>query len=61
MRVVSSQAWGIIPVKVRIGGTQWKTSLFPKDGGYFVPIKDGVRKAEKLEEGDRVTLRLDVG
>ncbi len=53
--------WGMIPVKVQIGGTEWKTSLFPKDGGYLVPIKDRVRKAEKLEKGDEVTLRLDVG
>jgi GNAT superfamily N-acetyltransferase len=26
--------WGMIPARVRIGQTEWKTSLFPKDGGY---------------------------
>ena len=52
--------WGMIPVTVRIGKTQWKTSLFPKDGRYIVPLKDSVRKAEKLEEGDQVTVRLEV-
>ena len=52
--------WGMIPVHVRIGKTEWKTSLFPKDGRYIVPIKASVRKAEKLEEGDQVTVRLDV-
>ncbi len=52
--------WGMIPATVRIGKTQWTTSLFPKDGSYIVPIKASVRKAEKLEEGDNVTLRLDV-
>lgn len=25
--------WGMIPVYVRIGETEWKTSLWPKDGG----------------------------
>ncbi len=53
--------WGMIPVQARIGKTEWKTSLFPKDGRYIVPIKASVRKAEKLEEDDQVTIRLEVG
>ena len=53
--------WGMIPVHARIGKTEWKTSLWPKDDSYIVPIKASVRKAEKLEEGDTVTLRLGVG
>jgi hypothetical protein len=52
--------WGMIPVHVRIGISEWKTSLWPKDGRYIVPIKASVRKAEKLEEGDKVTVRLEV-
>jgi hypothetical protein len=52
--------WGVIPVRVRIGSTEWKTSLFPKDGLYLVPIKASVRKAENLAEGDDVTVRLEV-
>lgn len=53
--------WGMIPVRARIGQTEWKTSLFPKDGRYIVPIRDSVRKAEQLQAGDRVALRLEVG
>jgi hypothetical protein len=52
--------WGVIPVSVRIGKTGWKTSLFPKDDRYIVPIKASVRNAEQLEEGDEVTVRLEV-
>jgi len=52
--------WGMIPATVRIGKTEWKTSLFPKEGRYIVPLKDSVRKAEDLEEGDTVTVRLEV-
>jgi len=52
--------WGMIPVNVRIGKTEWKTSLWPKDGRYIVPINTSVRKAENLEEGDKVTIRLEV-
>jgi len=39
----------------------WKTSLFPKDGRFIVPIRANVRKAEHLEEGDQVAVRLEVG
>ena len=52
--------WGMIPVGVQLGDTQWKTSLWPKDGGYIVPLKDAVRKAEKLEVGDVVEISLTV-
>jgi hypothetical protein len=52
--------WGMIPVLVRIGETEWQTSLFPKDGRYIVPIKASARKAETLEDGDEVTIRVEV-
>jgi hypothetical protein len=52
--------WGMIPATAQIGGTGWKTSLFPKDGRYIVPVKTWVRKAEGLEVGDMVTVRLTV-
>ena len=52
--------WGMIPVTVRLGQTEWQTALWPKDGGYIVPLKASVRKAEKVAEGDSVTLRLEV-
>lgn len=52
--------WGMIPVSVRIGKTEWKTSLWPKDGRYIVPIKLIARQAENLEEGDTVTIQLKV-
>jgi hypothetical protein len=52
--------WGVIPVHVRIGKTEFTTSLFPKDGRYLVPIKASVRKAEQLEKGDKVTVQLEI-
>jgi len=52
--------WGVIPVHVQIGKTKWTTSLFPKDGRYLVPIKAIVRKAENLEKGDKVNLRIEI-
>lgn len=50
--------WGMIPVEARIGVTRWTTSLFPKNGGYVVPLKDRVRDAEGIVVGDTVTVRL---
>ena len=38
--------WGVIPVSAKLGRTSWTTSLFPKDGGFTVPIKASVREAE---------------
>jgi hypothetical protein len=57
---VVSYGWGVIPVAARIGETDWTTSLFPKDGRYIVPVKAAVRKAEGLQEGDDVTVRLSL-
>jgi hypothetical protein len=52
--------WGMIPVEARIGSTRWETSLFRKNGGYVVPLKDKVRNAEGIGVGDTVTVRLSV-
>jgi Domain of unknown function (DUF1905) len=52
--------WGMIPVLVQIGNTEWKTSLFPKDGQYIVPLRMNVRKKENIEEGDEVAVRLQL-
>jgi hypothetical protein len=52
--------WGMIPVTAQIGDTEWKTSLFPKDGRYIVPVKTWVRRAEELDLGDTVAVRLTV-
>lgn len=56
-----SYGWGCIAVQARIGATEWETSLLPKDGRYLVPVKATVRKAERLDEGDTVTVRLTAG
>ena len=52
--------WGMIPVRVRTGNTEWETSLWPNDGGYIVPIKDVVRRAEEVDDGDVLDLRMSV-
>lgn len=54
--------WGVIPATVMIGETEFTTSLFPKNGGYLIPVKVVVQRAEGVTVGDvvGVTLTLDV-
>ena len=52
--------WGMIPVQAQIGKTRFTTSLFRKDGLYVLPIKDSVRKAEGIDEGDHVAACIEV-
>ncbi|MEJ7651062.1 MAG: DUF1905 domain-containing protein [Nakamurella sp.] len=56
-----SYGWGMIPAIVRIGRTDYPTALWPKDGGYIVPIKTLVRRAEEIDEGDEITVGLTIG
>ena len=53
--------WGVIPATVTVGGTSVTTSLFPKDGGYLVPVKNALRLPESLEIGDTVEVTLAIG
>ncbi len=55
-------AWGSVYVRVTVGATAWRTSLFPSKnvGGYLLPVKASVRKAEGLGEGDNVMVYLSV-
>jgi hypothetical protein len=55
-----SYGWGMIPVRVRVGDSEWETSLYPKNGRYVVPVKDAVRRAEGIEPGEVVTVGLTV-
>ena len=56
----ASYGWGAIPVSVRIGGTQWETSLLPRDGGYVLPVKKLVQTQERVGVGDGVTVAMSV-
>ena len=55
-----SYGWGMIPVEAVIGGSQTTTSLFPRDGGYLLPVKLAVQRAAGIGAGDSVTVELTV-
>ena len=57
---MATYGWGVIPVEARIGEVAFETSLFPKDGGYLLPLKDAVRKPQQLSAGDDVIVEMAV-
>lgn len=57
---VATYGWGVIPVAARIGDVDFETSLFPKDGGYLLPLKDAVRKPAGIGVADEVTAELTI-
>lgn len=56
----NAAAWGSVYVEATIGGTTWRTSLFPSKqvGGWLLPLKAAVRKVEKIVEGSAVEVVL---
>jgi hypothetical protein len=52
--------WGMIPATVTIGSTTVKTALTPKNGSYYVPLKDSLRRANAIALGDRVRISLRI-
>jgi hypothetical protein len=54
--------FGSVRVEVTVGGTVWRTSLFPdaKRATYVLPVKKAVRTAEGLVPGAAVEVRLEV-
>ncbi|MCD0483594.1 DUF1905 domain-containing protein [Streptacidiphilus sp. ASG 303] len=56
----ATYGWGVVPVEARIGGSTFTTSLFPRDGGYLLPVKDAVRRPQGLATGDTVTVEMTV-
>src|SRR5437868_14629956 len=53
----NAKGWGSLPVTVRVGRTEWMTSLFPEKESscYLFAIKAEIRKKEQISAGDTVT------
>jgi hypothetical protein len=57
---IVSYGWGVAPVEAQIGDVAFKTSLFPKDGGYLLPLKDAVRRQANITAGDVIVVDMIV-
>ena len=55
------RGFGSVKVNVRVGESRWSTSVFPpKEGGWFLPVKKAICRAEDLGEGDMVEVELEL-
>lgn len=56
------RGFGSAKVAATIGETVWTTSVFPDkgSGGWFLPVKAAVRKAEALAEGELVRVVIEL-
>ncbi len=56
------RGFGSVKVSARIGDSTWATSVFPHktSGGWLLPVRAAIRKAEDIAEGDRVQITLQV-
>ena len=56
------RGFGSVKVIARIGGTQWKSSIFPQRGKaeWILLVSKKVMRAEDLSEGDSVALEIEL-
>ena len=56
------RGFGSVRVRARVGGTEWRTSIFPDStqGAYVLPLKKAVRDAEHLVDGGPVLVHLEI-
>jgi hypothetical protein len=53
------RGFGSVKVTVRVGGSEWRTSVFPqKSGGWFLPVKQAIQRAEGLATGEPIEVEL---
>lgn len=56
-----ARGFGSVRVTARIGATCWTTSVFPsREGGWWLPVKASVRRAEDIAAGDEVEVSLEL-
>ncbi len=53
-----AHGFGSLRVEVTVGGTVWRTSVFPGTDSYSLPVKQAVRAAEGLVTGQTVRVHL---
>ena len=56
------KGFGSVRVEATIGGTTWRTSIFPASNldSYLLPVKAAVRRAEAIDAGDAVPVGIDL-
>lgn len=62
LRGPKAPGWGSVRVTATIGGTTWRTSIFPdtRTGAFILPLKGDVRRREHVGAGDRVEVSVEI-
>lgn len=55
-----SFGWGVMHAQLTVGELSVKTALFPKDGAFYVPLKDAMRKPLGMVVGTEVAITLEL-
>ena len=52
--------WGRLTATAKIGNTEWKTAIWfdTKENTYLMPLKEVVRKKEKIEVGEKINVEV---
>ena len=56
------RGFGSVRVEVTVGSSKWMTSIFPsnEEKTYVLPVKKSVRKAENINDGDAVKVKIEL-
>jgi uncharacterized protein DUF1905 len=55
------RGFGSVKVAATVGASRWSTSVFPrKEGGWFLPVKKAICRAEGIAAGDEVLVGLEL-
>jgi Domain of unknown function (DUF1905) len=54
------RGFGAVRVRVTVGTSTWRTSIFPGRDGYVLPVKKAVRRVEGIEAGDTAAVRVEL-
>ncbi|MFG1608426.1 DUF1905 domain-containing protein [Actinoplanes sp. NPDC049265] len=56
-----ARGFGSVRVRAAIGGSNWRTSIFPDAGRrcYVLPVKKAIRTAERLNPGDIALIQVE--
>jgi hypothetical protein len=55
-----SYGWGVMHAQLTVADISVKTALIPKDGAFYVPLKDAIRKPLQLTVGSEVEVLLEL-
>ncbi|MFM2023463.1 MAG: hypothetical protein RIR89_855 [Actinomycetota bacterium] len=55
-----SYGWGVIPARITLGEITVSTSLIPRDGSFYIPLKDAIRKPNGVNAGQKIKVTLEL-